>query len=88
VPRAYREALSVLARRGLVREPAATARAFSERVARERPGEAAQAFHALTEEYLAERFGARAPRAGAAELAALRRALRGAPRSQLREPAR
>jgi transglutaminase-like putative cysteine protease len=79
VPWAYRAALAALARRGLVREPATTARAFAELVAHERPGAAAAAFRALTESYLAERFGALAPRAGAAELAALRRSLRRRP---------
>jgi transglutaminase-like putative cysteine protease len=77
VPRAYREALRLLARRGLVREPQATARAFALRVASERPGGAALAFARLTESYLAERFGGGRPSAGEPELAALRRSLRG-----------
>jgi hypothetical protein len=76
VPRAYRDALRLLARRGLVREPGATARGFARRVALERPGGAALAFDALTESYLAERFGGRRPSAGEAELGALRRGLR------------
>ncbi len=78
VPRAYLAALRLLARRGLVREPGTTARAFARRVVRERPGPGATAFATLTESYLAERFGRRASRSGVAELAALRRALRGA----------
>jgi hypothetical protein len=76
VPQAYATALRLLARKGLVREAGATSRAFAARVAAARPGAAARAFEALTESYLAERFGRRAPRAGAAELRALRRSLR------------
>jgi transglutaminase-like putative cysteine protease len=76
VPRAYLAALRLLARRGLVREVGTTARAFAQRVARERPGEGALAFATLTESYLEERFGGRPTRAGSEELRALRRALR------------
>jgi transglutaminase-like putative cysteine protease len=76
VPRDYAAALRLLARSGLVRDAGATARAFAARVAAARPGAAAQAFAALTESYLAERFGLRPPHAGAAELRVLRRALR------------
>ncbi len=76
VPRAYLEALRLLARRGLVREPGTTARAFARLVAQERPGAAALAFANLTESYLAERFGECGPCAGDAELGALRRELR------------
>lgn len=75
VPRAYAEALRLLARRGLARDTASTARAFSARVAHERPG-AGPAFAALTEGYLAERFGCAAAGASAEHLAALRLALR------------
>jgi transglutaminase-like putative cysteine protease len=76
VPRAYLAALRLLARRGLVRGAGTTARAFAQRVARERPGDGALAFATLTESYLEERFGGRPARAGADELRALRRALR------------
>jgi transglutaminase-like putative cysteine protease len=75
LPRAYARALRLLARRGLVREAAATARAFAARVAAERPA-AGPAFAALTEGYLAERFGRTPAGSGAEHLAALRAALR------------
>jgi len=75
VPREYRAALRLLARRGLVRARGATARAFAVEVAQSRPA-AAAAFAALTESYLAQRFGGTPPHAGAAELRALRSALR------------
>jgi hypothetical protein len=45
-------------------------------MAHERPGAAARAFAIRNESYLGERFGAQRTRAGAVELAALRRALR------------
>ncbi len=76
VPRAYRAALRLLARRGLVREASTTARAFAERVAREQPGATALAFASLTEAYLQERFGGLPACAGADELRTLRRSLR------------
>ena len=56
----YARALRLLARRGLVRPDAATARAFARDVASSLPDAAAAAFDALTEVYLRERFGARA----------------------------
>ena len=72
----YREALGLLARRGLVREPSASARDFAGRAATTLPTDAAAAFARLTEDYLACRFGGRA-RDGSTDhvLAALRRAL-------------
>jgi transglutaminase-like putative cysteine protease len=54
----YARALRLLARRGLVRRDAATARAFARDVAGALPAAAAAAFAALTEAYLRERFGA------------------------------
>jgi len=60
----YARALRLLARRGWVRSPAATARGFAREVTRDLPPAAGEAFAALTEAYLTERFGAR--EAGAA----------------------
>ncbi len=76
-PAAYGEALRILARRGLVRAPSATASAFARRVRPELPDAAAHAFDALTAAHLAVRFGGhRAPASGEL-LAQLRRGLRG-----------
>jgi transglutaminase-like putative cysteine protease len=58
VPAAYAGALRLLARRGLRREASATARDFSARVGAAIPA-AGPTFEALTESYLAERFGGR-----------------------------
>jgi transglutaminase-like putative cysteine protease len=55
----YARALRLLARRGLVRSPAATARGFAREVSAALPDPAAEAFAQLTEAYLCERFGAR-----------------------------
>ena len=75
LPAAYARALRILARRGLVRGPAVPARGFAALVAERLPA-AGRAFSALTEAYLAERFGGR-PAAGAeAALRALRDSLR------------
>lgn len=77
VPGYYRDALRLVARRGARRAPAATARAHAAAVARALPPAAARAFGALTELYLAERFGARpAGAAGDDALRALRDSLR------------
>ena len=75
-PATYTAGLRLLARRGLVREPAATARAFSREVGRRLSPAAANAFEALTEHYLAERFGDAGYPAGEVKLRALRVALR------------
>jgi transglutaminase-like putative cysteine protease len=75
-PAAYAKALRLLARRGLRRGPATTAREFAARVGSEQPGAVATAFERLTEAYLAERFGGRAPGSAAAALDALRTSLR------------
>jgi len=61
VSAAYLAALRLLARRGLVRSPADTARSFARAVAKALSPAGAAAFAALTERYLAERFGGRAP---------------------------
>jgi transglutaminase-like putative cysteine protease len=76
LPPAYAASLRLLARRGLVRAPAATARGFAREVTARVSPRAADAFHALTEGYLAERFGGAAPREAERHLAALRAALR------------
>lgn len=75
LPAAYARALRLLARRGLVRAPADTARGFAERVRESQPEPVAQAFGQLTEGYLAERFGGRPARHADAQLGALRGAL-------------
>lgn len=72
VPREYRTALRLLARRGLVRDPATPPRAFARQVADALPA-AAAAFDALTEGYLLVRFGGRACAAGGAPDEALQR---------------
>jgi len=57
VPRYYRDALRILARRGLVRTETMGARDFLDRVRATQPRPAGAAFTRLTECYLAERFG-------------------------------
>ncbi len=83
LPRDYAHALRLLRRRGLTRAPATSARAFAQAVAQRIPADGATAFGALTDAYLAERFGERAARSRPQELAALRaslkRAVRGDP---------
>lgn len=76
VPAFYSRALRLLGRRGHVRSPSATARAFAEDVASALPPEAAQAFRALTEQYLADRFSGAPAAGGAQALARLRDSLR------------
>jgi transglutaminase-like putative cysteine protease len=76
LPPDYARALRLLRRRGFTRTPATTARRFASDVAARLPPEAARAFAALTEAYLAERFGGAARADGARELAALRASLR------------
>lgn len=76
LPRDYAAALRLLARRGLVRDAALPARDFARRAAASLPEPAARAFAALTERYLAERFGGESAPAGAAELRLLRDSLR------------
>jgi protein-glutamine gamma-glutamyltransferase len=76
LPAPYASALRLLAALGLVREPATTARAFAAAAGGVLPPAAHEAFRALTEAYLRERFaGERDPGAEAA-LAALRDSLR------------
>jgi transglutaminase-like putative cysteine protease len=77
---AYGEALRTLARRKLVRGPAVTPRDFARQVAGELPDAPASAFAALTERYLAERFGGRPWTGAAGDLRGFRQSLRGARR--------
>jgi hypothetical protein len=76
VPSYYGHALRALSRRGLVREPAVGARDFARASGKELPEHAAAAFSKLTESYLCERFGGRAPAAPEVDLRDLRQALR------------
>ena len=76
VPWVYREALRLLAKRGIEREPPMTARAFAGSVRRKTSATVARAFDALTESYLSERFGGRTSPTFAEQLNALRNALR------------
>jgi transglutaminase-like putative cysteine protease len=76
LPPFYARALRLLARRGLRRDPATSARAFARQAAQALPPPAGRAFAALTEAYLAERFGGHAADGTREELAALRAALR------------
>ena len=75
VPIAYGAALRLLARRGLVRQTAATARAFAADVDRAYPA-AGPVFSELTEAYLRERFGGRPIEEARSQLIALRRGLK------------
>jgi transglutaminase-like putative cysteine protease len=76
-PADYQRALRLLARRGLLRGAATPARDFARRVRAEVPAPAARAFDALTESYLAERFGGRPPADSGATLRELSAGLRG-----------
>lgn len=76
LPRYYARALGLLARRGLTRGPASTARDFADHVARKVPESAATAFGSLTEAYLRQRFAGDAAGPTDAELRALRDSLR------------
>lgn len=75
VPETYRRAQRILARRGLRRAPEVSARAFAEQVARTLPEPGARAFAAITDAYLAERFGDHPAPDQRAELAALQDAV-------------
>jgi hypothetical protein len=80
VPQQYLRALRLLQRRGLVRGDTTPARAFVLTVRAEVPAAASVAFDALTENYLAERFGERPPHPHSArQLAELRDGLRTRP---------
>jgi transglutaminase-like putative cysteine protease len=75
LPAHYARALALLSRRGFVRGPGRTARGFAADVRAAAPS-AGTAFGAITEAYLAERFGSRRPDAGIeGQLVRLRTAL-------------
>jgi transglutaminase-like putative cysteine protease len=76
VPNYYHRALRALSHRRLIREPAVSARDFARAASQSLPIQAATAFSRLTESYLAERFGGRAPADPAVDLRNLRLALR------------
>jgi transglutaminase-like putative cysteine protease len=76
LPPFYDEALRLLAARGLVRAPAATARGFAAEAARVLPSRGAAAFGALTEAYLQQRFSHRPAQSAREALRALRESLR------------
>jgi hypothetical protein len=72
----YARALQLLARRKLLPPASATARDFARTVSAALPGAPGRAFSALTEGYLAERFGGRPWVSAGADLHALREGLR------------
>jgi len=76
VSASYRAALRLLARHGLVRGPADTARNFAGAAAKVLSPAGAAAFAAITERYLAERFGGRAAAGLAGQAGAELQALR------------
>ncbi|MCP5043511.1 MAG: DUF3488 domain-containing transglutaminase family protein [bacterium] len=75
VPRTYARALALLRRRGLPRERATTARDYARQVETRVPQANARAFHAITDAYLAQRFGRAAPSRQTQSWKALRRGL-------------
>lgn len=78
VPAVYAEAQRLLARAGLTRDAATPARVFAERAAARLSPEGAAAFDRITAEYLAQRFGGRAPVDLSDALRSLERAVEGA----------
>lgn len=76
LPRSYARALRLLARRGWERSPSRTPRAFAREIGTALGPVAGDAFTAITETYLAERYGGRPRTACAAELRVLRDSLR------------
>jgi hypothetical protein len=72
VPEAYRNALTILARHGIVRTEAASARDFARGVSERLPERGAVAFDEITQHYLAERFGRQPPVDLEAQLSALK----------------
>jgi transglutaminase-like putative cysteine protease len=76
LPPDYARALRLLARAGLVRGEAETARGFARVLVGRIPADAAHAFRRITDAYLAERFGGAPPSPLRHELACLRHSLR------------
>jgi len=87
VPEPYRKALGMLARRGLHRAPAVSARDFAAQASAQLPPASARTFALLTESYLEERFGGRPDAQAPALLAELRRSLRDGSRRLSAAPA-
>jgi hypothetical protein len=75
VPVAYRRAQAILARAGWRRAPEMGARGFLDSLSERLPPEGLEAFRVITEHYLAERFGGRAPRDLSHELRTLENAV-------------
>jgi hypothetical protein len=76
LPAFYRRALALLGRRGLTREPSHSARTFAGHARSALPPAGAEAFSALTEAYLRQRFGQVAAGPMHRELRVLRDSLR------------
>jgi hypothetical protein len=76
-PRFYQDALRLLRRKGLARDSTTTARAFLSLAREELSPAGARSFAAITESYLAERFGGHPAARAEEELRALRDSLRG-----------
>ncbi len=76
LPVVYARALRLLARSGHERAAAETARGFARAVSEHVPPAAAQAFAAITDAYLAQRFGGARPLPAGPELRRLRDSLR------------
>lgn len=76
IPPAYARALRLLARHDLLPSPTRTPRVFAREVAHALGPAGAAAFAAITEAYLAERYGGRPPRPASNELRVLRDSLR------------
>ena len=83
LPNYYNQALRALSRHGLVRASALGARDFARASSKALPAQAAAAFSRLTESYLTERFGGRAPADPSLDLRALRQALSRTPLREL-----
>ena len=75
IPATYLRAQKILAKAGWERDATVSARAFLARLSPTLPTDGIQAFKTITEHYLAERFGARAPVDLQAELEALQNAV-------------
>jgi len=77
LPPSYRRALRLLARRGFNRPESVSARDFASNIRDQIPETGGTAFDEITDHYLAERFGQRAPIDLGTQLAALEDAIQG-----------
>ena len=75
IPATYLRAQKILGKAGWERDATVSARAFLARLSPALPTDGIQAFKTITEHYLAERFGARAPVDLQVELEALQNAV-------------